>query len=99
MGLTRWGFPTTIIFAIGAVNTVAEHAKRLGASRVLVVCDAGVVRTGIAGQVERLLEAGGVSAVLFDKVDPNPVERNVFDGVAAYREAKAEAIVSVGGGS
>ena len=36
---------------------------------------------------------------MFDKVDPNPVEKNVFDGVAAYKAHGADIVVAVGGGS
>ena len=97
--LVTWGFPTTIVFGIGAVRTVAEHAKRVGAKRALVVCDAGVARVGIAERVRTLLEEGGVAAVVFDRVDPNPVEKNIADGVAAYRAHKAACVVCVGGGS
>ena len=97
--LVSWSFPTTIVFGVGAVGTVGAHVKRLGASRALVVCDAGVVKVGIAEKVRGLLAAAGVEAVVFDKVDPNPVESNVFDGVAAYKAHGAGCIVSVGGGS
>lgn len=97
--IVTWSFPTTVVFGVGAVSAVAGHVKRLGASRALVVCDAGVIRVGIAERVRSLLEAGGVSASVFDGVDPNPVEKNVFDGVDAYRAHGAGCIVSVGGGS
>jgi 4-hydroxybutyrate dehydrogenase len=36
---------------------------------------------------------------VFDGVLGNPVEKNVHDGVAAFREAKADLVVAVGGGS
>jgi alcohol dehydrogenase class IV len=94
-----WAFPTTIVFGNGAVRTVADHVKRIGAKRALVVCDAGVVKVGIAERVRQLLEEGGVAAAVFDRVDPNPVEKNVFDGVAAYKAHDAGAVVSLGGGS
>lgn len=97
--LVTWAFPTTVVFGVGAVGTVADHVKRIGAKRALVVCDAGVVKVGIADRVRTLLEAGGVSAAVFDHVDPNPVEKNVLDGVEAYRAHAAGCIVSVGGGS
>ncbi len=94
-----WAFPTTIVFGVGVVSRVAEHVERIGARRALLVCDAGVARVGIAGRVRELLEAGGVATAVFDAVDPNPVEKNVHDGVAAYRAHGAGCIVSVGGGS
>ncbi len=97
--LVTWAFPTTVVFGAGAVKTVADHVKRIGAKRALLVCDAGVVKVGIADRVRSLLEEGGVAAAVFDGVDPNPVEKNVLDGVAAYRAHSAGCIVSVGGGS
>jgi 4-hydroxybutyrate dehydrogenase len=97
--LVSWSFPTTIVFGVGAVAKVGDHAKRLGARRALVVCDAGVVKVGIAERVRALLESAGVAAAVFDGVDPNPVEQNVLGGVAAYRAHGAECVVAVGGGS
>jgi alcohol dehydrogenase class IV len=99
MSTVTWSFPTTIVFGAGAVRTLADHVKRIGAKRVLVVCDAGVAKVGIAERVRALLDEGGVAAAVFADVDPNPVEKNVTDGVAAYRAHGADAIVSVGGGS
>ncbi len=97
--LVSWSFPTTIVFGAGAVRVVGDHVKRLGAKRALVVCDAGVVKVGIAERVRSLLEEAGVAAAVFSDVDPNPVEKNVSDGVAAYRAHDAGCIVAVGGGS
>jgi 4-hydroxybutyrate dehydrogenase len=97
--LVTWAFPTTIVFGAGAVRTVADHVRRVGGKRALLICDAGVVRAGIADRVRRVLEEGGVACAVFDSVDPNPVEKNVTDGVAAYRSHGATCVVSVGGGS
>jgi alcohol dehydrogenase class IV len=99
MSLSVWSFPTTIVFGVGAVRTVATHVQNIGAKRALLVCDAGVVKVGIADRVRSLLEEGGVPTAVFDRVDPNPVERNVSEGVEAYRAHDASCVVSVGGGS
>ena len=94
-------FPTTIVFGAGAV----AHARRpreahRRQARVLVVCDAGVVKVGIAERVRALLEDGGVAAAVFDKVDPNPVEKNVLRRRRRLQARTARTcIVSVGGGS
>jgi len=99
MSIVTWGFPTTIVFGAGAIANLGDHVKRIGASRALVVADAGVVKAGIAEKVRKVLEAAGIPASVFDRVDPNPVEQNVTDGVAAYRSHGADIIISVGGGS
>ena len=94
-----WSFPTTIVFGAGAVQTLADQVKGIGASRALLVCDPGVVRVGIAERIRAILDAGGIAVAVFDGVDPNPVEKNIFEGVAAYRAHKATCVVAVGGGS
>jgi 4-hydroxybutyrate dehydrogenase len=99
MELATWSFPTTIVFGEGAISTLAEHAKRLGCTCALVVSDKGVTRTGISTRATEILGAAGIPAELFDSVDPNPVEDNVVQGVAAYRDARADLIVSIGGGA
>jgi alcohol dehydrogenase class IV len=99
MPLVTWAFPTTVVFGVGAVSTVAAHIQRIGAKRALVVCDPGVAKAGIAERVRSILEAGAVRAAIFEGVDPNPVETNIADGVAAYRAHDAACVVAVGGGS
>jgi alcohol dehydrogenase class IV len=97
--LVTWAFPTTIVFGAGAVSTVADHVRRIGASRALLVCDPGVAKAGIAAQVSAGLTAGEVATALYEGVDANPVESNVLNGVNAYREHDADCVVCVGGGS
>jgi 4-hydroxybutyrate dehydrogenase len=99
MTTVTWSFPTTVVFGNGAIATLGDHIKRIGATRALVVCDPGVVKAGIAERVKKVLEGAGIPALVFDKVDPNPIEPNVVDGVAAFKAHQADVIVSVGGGS
>jgi len=99
MSIVTWSFPTTIVFGNGSISTIGDHVRRVNATRALIVCDPGVVKAGVAEKVRKVLEDGGIPAMIFDRVDPNPVEPNVTDGVAAYRSHRADIIVSVGGGS
>src|SRR5580700_11031520 len=99
MALTTWSFPTTVVFGSGALSTLPAHAKRLNAQRPLLVCDAGIVKAGLAARVQKVLESAGLAVSVFDKVDPNPVESNVTAGVAAFKAHQADLVVSLGGGS
>lgn len=98
MSLVTWSFPTRIVFGPGALATLPEHARALG-KRALVVCDPGVAKLGLAERVRSSLEKAGIAAAVFDGVQPNPVEKNVFAGVAAFKDAKADLLVAIGGGS
>ena len=99
MSIVTWSFPTTVVFGNGSVSVLGDHVRRALGKRALIVCDPGVVKAQIAARVQRVLEESGIPAMVFDRVDPNPVLANVTDGVAAFRAHHADIIVSVGGGS
>jgi 4-hydroxybutyrate dehydrogenase len=99
MNFVTWSFPTTIVFGKGSLSTLADHVKRNGGTRALVVGDPGVAKAGILAQVVKTLAEGGVVSHPFDEVDPNPVEENIERGVSAYRDFRANVVVAVGGGS
>src|SRR5262249_33618940 len=99
MALTTWSFPTSIVFGPGALSALPARVQLLNAKRPLLVCDAGVAKAGLAAKVQKVLESAGLPVAVFDKVDPNPVEQNVIDGLAAYQAHGADLIVSLGGGS
>jgi 4-hydroxybutyrate dehydrogenase len=97
--ISRFSFPTSIVFGVGAVQEVGALAKKVGGTRALIVTDKGVAKAGLIAPVQQALEAAGVSSVVFDGVAPNPTEANVDDGIAAYREAGCDFLIGVGGGS
>jgi alcohol dehydrogenase class IV len=63
------------------------------------VVDRGIVGAGIARRVSDVLENAGVRYQVFERVDPNPIEKNVWDGVEAYKSAGCDSIIGLGGGS
>jgi len=97
--MVTWSFPTTIVFGAGALATLPDHVKRLGKKHALVVCDPGVKKAGLCDRVMTALKSGGVEATCFDGVEPNPVEKNIFEGVDAFKKANADILVAVGGGA
>jgi alcohol dehydrogenase class IV len=97
--VVTWSFPTTIVFGNGALSALPDYVRRIGGKRALVVCDPGVRKARLSDRVVAVLTGAGIEAGLFDEVDPNPVEKNVVAGVAAYRAAQADFLVAVGGGA
>lgn len=95
MPLATFRFPTTILFGAGALSALSATVTRLGMSRPLVVTDKGLSRTPVWERVSALLPG----APVFDGVEPNPAEKNVLDGVAAFHEHGCNGIIAVGGGS
>lgn len=97
--VTTYHLPTRIQFGIGAAGTVAEEAKKLGGSHGLVVTDHGIVKAGLLDKVLLLLEGAGIKYTVFDGVPPEPPVEAVEEGVRRYREAGADFMIAVGGGS
>lgn len=97
--ISRFSFPTNIVFGRKAVEHTGALAVRLGAKRALIVTDPGVAAAGLIAPVRKSLEGSGLEVAVFDAVSPNPTEANVDAGVAAYEDAGAEILVGLGGGS
>ena len=95
----QFNIPATVICGGGAVGELGQQLKRLGVSRVLVVTDDFMMRSGLVPRVEAELRIQGIDASVFAGVQPDPTEENVMAGLGQFRAASAEAIVAVGGGS
>ncbi len=87
------------IFGVGARRLAGRYAKNLGARKVLVVSDPGVVAAGWTGDVIESLEEAGIAYALFTGVTPNPRAEQVMAGAEFYAAEKCNALVAVGGGS
>ena len=87
------------IFGVGARHLVGRYARNLGAHKVLVVTDPGVMEAGWAGEVLEALQVEGLGYCVFSQVTSNPRAGEVMAGVEIYRDEGCDVIVAVGGGS
>ena len=90
---------TRLILGVHSVERVGELARELGARKVLLVTDHGLVAAGHAGHVCTLLEAAGLFVTVFDKALENPTTRCVDHCVTAAKHAGVDTIIGLGGGS
>jgi len=97
--ITVFSWPTRVLLGPGALRRLPEEVRRLGLHRPLVVTDAGVVKAGLVDRVISILGEAGLVHVLFDRVTPDPTERDVFAGLEAYRTGGCDGIIALGGGS
>lgn len=97
--ITSFNIPSSVIIGGGASAELLPQLRRLGVSRVLVVTDAFMVKSGVVGRILAPLKEGGIGAEVFNGVQPDPTVQNVSDGLALYRSSGAEAVVAIGGGS
>jgi alcohol dehydrogenase class IV len=92
-------FPTRIVHGRGAIRELPAELKRVGARRLLLVADKGILEAGLLRFVTPLLEQAGVPFTVFSEFDPNPTDADALKGIEAYRAGGADALVSVGGGA
>ncbi|EAT15554.1 iron-containing alcohol dehydrogenase [Desulfuromonas acetoxidans] len=96
-----YGFfiPTVSLMGVGCAKEAGDQAKALGATKLLIVTDAGLAAMGVADTIKGYVEAAGLEAVIFDGAEPNPTDKNVADGVKVYEDNKCDGIITLGGGS
>ena len=89
----------TSYFGPGARAQVAVEVQRRGFEKALVVTDKVLVKAGVVDKVTSVLDGADLPYEIFDRVMPNPTMAVVTEGVAAFKQSKADYIVAVGGGS
>lgn len=95
----NWSYPTAVKLGAGRIRELADHCKALGMKRPLLVTDRGLASMAITAKALDILEAGGLGRAIFADVDPNPNERNLDDGVRAFKAGGHDGVVAFGGGS
>ena len=83
----------------GAIAEIPGIAKREGFTKVFVASDPDLVKFGVTAKVTDLLDKEGIEYSLYTDIKPNPTIENVQNGVKAFREAGADSIIAIGGGS
>ncbi len=90
--------PAVISNGPGAAKEAGAYARQHG-RKALIVTDSNLEKIGLLADVKASLEAAGVGYAVYDKVVMEPVVEYVDDGLRAFREAGADVVVAVGGGS
>jgi len=93
-----WGVGT-IEFGAGKVAQLGAIAAGMGAKKVLIVTDKGILKAGLTAKVQEPLKQAGISYLVFGEVEPNPLDRIVEKGAKLAKENKVDLIVGLGGGS
>ncbi|MBB3205992.1 alcohol dehydrogenase [Rhodopirellula rubra] len=90
---------TRLIFGPGSSAQIAELAASLGATRVMVVSDEGIVAAGHFEHVADRLRNAGLQVGSFHEFAENPTSTMVDAGVAAAAEFQPDLLIGLGGGS
>ncbi|MFQ5556231.1 MAG: iron-containing alcohol dehydrogenase family protein [Acidimicrobiales bacterium] len=90
---------TRIVWHSPVAESLPRAVAALGAGRVLVVTDPGLVATGLPDTITDALAGTGVSVEVHPEVGPDPSIRDVAAARSAAVEVAADVIIGFGGGS
>jgi maleylacetate reductase len=98
LGRVTFGAMEAVTFGKSAAETAAEEARRRDAKRVFLMVSGTLNRA--TDEVAKVRSAlGNRFAGLFDRMPPHTPRHAVVEAAAMARQAKADLIVTVGGGS
>ncbi|ONK24785.1 alcohol dehydrogenase [Bacillus sp. VT-16-64] len=98
MKINKFVMPELIIGS-DSIKRVGESCARLGARKVFITTDPGVLALNWFEQVLDSCKNAGLPYVIFSDITTNPKDDEVDRGVQIYLEEECDAIVGVGGGS
>jgi alcohol dehydrogenase class IV len=94
-------FRTTprILMGPGAIDSLGEEVRSLGAEKVLFVTDKGIKEAGLIESAVKILEKNKIEYAIFDDVEPDPRYEIVSSCVEMVNKEKPELLIGFGGGS
>lgn len=93
--------PSVNFFGPGCLSVVGDRAQILNGKKALIVTDKFLhsLKDGAVEKTIKYLNEAGINSVVFDNVEPNPKDTNVYEGADMYKKEGCDMIITVGGGS
>lgn len=91
--------PTKLYFGEGAVKFLNDELPKYGKNVVLIYGGGSIKKNGIYQTVIDILNQNGKTVTEIAGVMPNPTVDKLYEGVKIARDANAELLLAVGGGS
>jgi alcohol dehydrogenase class IV len=95
----NWNYPARIWFGPGRVAELPEACRTIGMRKPLLVTDPGLAKLAMIQDAVTGLASAGFGVGIFSDLRPNPVGRNVADGVDAFKRGAHDGVIAFGGGS
>ena len=91
--------PTKLYFGDDSLKYLNDELPKYGSNVVLVYGGGSIKKNGIYDEVIQILKANGKNVSEIAGVMPNPTHKKLNEGIEIARNAKADFILAVGGGS
>ncbi len=83
----------------GAVESIVAELSARGLKKPIVFTDPDLIKFGVSAKVTKILDGAKVAYEVYSDIKANPTIENVKNGVKAFKKAKADSIIAIGGGS
>ena len=97
--MTRIILNETSYHGAGAITAITTELANRGLKKPIVFSDPDLIKFGVTKKVTDLLKKAKVEFAVYSEIKPNPPIANVKNGVKAFKKAKADSIIAIGGGS
>lgn len=87
------------VFGSGSIAKLPEEISNLGATRVFLVTDKGLIASGLCDAVVTLLSKAGLQVAVYSDLRPNPGIADIEAGARVLRELQGAVVVGLGGGT
>jgi alcohol dehydrogenase len=91
--------PVKLVFGQPVATALPSVLTEIEGKRVLMLSDAGLDALGLVAKIARRLRIDGWQVTTFARIQSNPTVRDVEGALAVAREADAQILVALGGGS
>ena len=99
MIITYFRTAETLITGTGSIAQIGEQAKKLKATKVIIVTDKIIRQTGLLSKVTEPLVVAGLEVDIIDDVVPEPPFENLEQMVTKIEGYGYNLLIGVGGGS
>ena len=97
--MPRFVLNETSYHGAGAINNIVPEVVRRGFKKAFVCSDPDLLKFGVTQKVTKLLDDAHLEYEIYSDIKPKPTIQNVQHGVEAFKKAKADYIIAIGGGS
>ena len=95
----NWSYPTQIKFGAGRIREISDACNQANIKKPLLITDKGLSNLTITSRTLQLMKEAGLGEAVFSNVEPNPNEKNLDAGIAAFTEGNHDGVIAFGGGS
>lgn len=97
--VNRFVLNETSYHGAGAIQEIVTEAKGRAFRKALICSDPDLIQFGVTKKVTDILDEAGLAYEIYSNIKPNPTIENVQLGVEAFKEAQADYLIAIGGGS